>query len=263
MENKRERIVAAALTAVLASGVAIVLAFTEMSASALNSARLTDEGDEEVFFADIELPEPPPTSYYPTEQIDGNPASSAAAETGGVDMTDMGQSGAEPDLVAVNTPQPENQQVSKPEEPVAEAAPEESEEDELRKSRLNRVPGAKTFTKTPESESAAGQSTTGKAAEGINVSEDGLGLDGRELIGRTDPEYKSATDLHGWVKVKITVDASGSVTKADVKSTSGFGAEETRIRDAFLQASMLLKYKSAPTKPIQTGVITWKISPKR
>lgn len=262
MNRKREQLVAAALTAVLATGVAVVLAVTEISASALNSVQRPDADDEEVFFADIELPEPPPTSYHPTEQIDGNPASSAA-ETGGVDMTDIGQSGAEPDLVAVNTPQPENQQVAKPEEPVTEAAPEENEADLLRKSRLNRVPGAKTFTKNPDSESAKGQSTEGKATKGINVSEDGLGLAGRQLIGKTDPGYKSATDLNGWVKVKITVDASGSVTKAEIVGTSGFGKEESRIRDTFLHASCLLKYSADATTANQQGVITWKISPKR
>lgn len=251
MENKRERILALALT--LLSGLMILLTLLLVHIKPV-TATLPDAADpeeQEVFFADIDYNE---INANPTPQVDGIAASAAASDDGGADIADSGSGESVPDIVADKTPQPETQQVAKPEEKKP-AGPTKEEIEEQKRAAIRAKFGKATGLKATDNQ-AAGTSAAGNASTGNNPTSDGLGLDGRKLQNRPDPGIKNAI---GKVWVRVTVNSDGNVTSAVFRRSSGFGSREDEVRRACVNASRALKYSADPTKPSQSGTICWNI----
>lgn len=251
MENKRDSLISLLLTLLIAVCTLAVLLLTKVAAPSVEIPHASDPDEQEIFFADIEYKE---ITSNPTPQVDGRPASSAASEQGGTDAADSGSGESVPDLVANAEPQPDNQQVAKPENPEPAAPTKEQIEEEKRAAIRARI-GNATGLKANETQ-GSGRADSGTAAAGNNRNADGLGLDGRKRLNKPNPGIKNA---QGRVEVRITVNAEGNVTDARFVRSSGFGARESEVRDACVRASRALKYTPDPTKPSQRGTIVWNI----
>lgn len=251
MENKRDRLIALALTALIGGLTMLTLVAVHIAPATAALPKAADPEEQEVFFADIEYKE---ITSDPTPQVDGIAASAAASEDGGTDMADAGTGEAMPSPVASADPQPDNHQVAKP-EPAKPAGPTKEEIEEQKRAAIREKLGRATGLKATDNQ-ASGSSTAGNAATGDNPTSTGLGLDGRKLRNRPDPGIKNAV---GKVWVKVKVNANGDVTSAVFYRSSGFGSRENEVRRACVDASRQLKYSADPTKPSQSGTICWNI----
>lgn len=250
MESRRDRLIAALLTLLLAGLTLSVLLTARMHASPATLPEASQPDDSEVFFADIEYKS---ITAHPTPEVDANPASAAASAVSGDHLDDAGGGESAPDPVASPMPAPEGQQVAKPQEPKPAAPTKEEIEAEKRARIRNRI-GAAMSSSTSQQEQSTGSATTGSATTGNNTASSGLGLNGRKLLNRPDPGIKNAS---GNVKVRVTVNAEGTVTAVSFVTSSGFGSREKEVRDACLKASKALRYSPEASKPSQSGIITW------
>lgn len=251
MENKRDKILSLVLTLLIGALLTLFLVMTHIAPASALLPQATEGEEQEIFFADIEYNE---IKTNPTPTVDGQPASAAASEDGGVDLTSTSGESV-PDIVADNTPKPtETQQVAKPEEPKP-AGPTKEEIEEQKRAAIAAKFGKTTGLKNTDKQ-AAGTSTDGNAAAGDNPTSNGLGLDGRKLQNHPDPGIKNAV---GKVWVKVTVNAAGNVTSAAFVRSSGFGSREAEVREACLAASRQLRYSADNSKPSQSGTICWNI----
>ncbi len=248
---KKEQLISLLLTLLLTGLTLTMLVCVKMTPAAAASPKAATAEEEEFFFTDIEYQE---ITADPTPQVDNEAASAAAAEMSGTDMTDAGAVEEAPTLVSAD--KPSDAKVVKPEEPKPAPGPTKEEIEEQQRAAIRARLGKSTNLKTPTSDSGNGSADSGSANAGNNPGAKGLGLDGRKLISSATPNITNAT---GTVRVKVTVNAAGSVTNAVFVSSSGFGTREQEVREACLAASRKLKYNSAPDKPSQTGTITWKI----
>ncbi len=251
MENKRERIIALVLTLLSGSLLLLTLLLVHIAPAVAKLPDAPDPEEQEVFFADIDYNE---ITADPTPQVDGIAASAAASDDGGTDLSDSGSGESVPDLVADKTPQPETQQVVKPQEKKP-AGPTKEEIEEQKRAAIRAKFGKATGLQATDNQ-AAGKSTDGNASTGNNPTSDGLGLDGRKLKNRPDPGIKNAI---GKVWVRVTVNSDGNVTSAVFRRSSGFGSREDEVRRACVNASRQLKYSADPSKPSQSGTICWNI----
>lgn len=251
MESKRDKTIALALTVLIGMLMMLTLLAVHIAPASATIPNAADPDDQEIFFADIDYTE---ITANPTPQVDGIAASAAASQDGGTDLTDSGSGESVPDPVAATTPQPDNHQVAKPEEPKP-AGPTQEEIEEQKRAAIRAKFGKTTGLQATETQ-AAGSSTAGNAATGNNPNSDGFGLDGRKLVSKSDPGIKNAI---GRVWVRITVNSSGAVTNARFEKSSGFGSRENEVRQACVNASLRLKYSPDPAKPTQSGTICWNI----
>lgn len=248
---KREQLIALALTLLFAVLTVTMLVCVKVLPAVNWPPTPVESEDEEIFFADIEYKE---IKTDPTPQVDGNPASSAAAEMSGTDMTDSGSSPEAPTLVSAK--QPSEAKVTKPEEPKPAPGPTKEEIEAQKAAAIRERMGRSTGLKTQTADAGTGTSETGQAAVGNNPGADGLGLDGRKRLNSPDPGIRNVT---GKIRIKVRVNGSGTVTEATLINSSGFGTREQEVRDACLKATRQLKYSPDPNKPNQTGTITWNI----
>jgi TonB family protein len=250
-ENKRDKIIAAAITALVC-----LLTVTGLVTSSLTyppkGMKIPDPEEEaEIFFADIEYKE---IKSNPTPTVDGQPASAAASEVSGDELQDVGSGEVAPPLVASTTPQPAKQEKPKTEEVKKPAGPTQEELNERSAAAIRaRMGKATNLDKNTE---GSGTASDGKASTGNNPGADGLGLDGRKLLTKADPGIKNAS---GKVWVRISVNADGAVTSASVVRSSGFGSREAEVRAACESASRKLRYTADSSKSTQSGTITWNI----
>lgn len=250
--ERRDRAIAAGATLLLALLTLTMLLLVTVGVPEARIPAAEDPEEQEIFFADIEYKE---VVSDPTPQVDNQPASAAASDDGGTDLSDAGASDAAPQVVASKTPAPETQQVAKPEEQTAPPAPTKEEIEEQKRAAIRERLGRATGLKAQETQ-AAGAAKSGAATTGTNSRSDGLGLDGRKRLNKPDPGIKNA---QGRVWVWIRVDASGAVVSASVQRSEGFGPRENEVREAILAASRALRYNEAPDKPSQSGTIVWNI----
>ncbi len=250
MENKRDKILAFGLTALIAMllGITLVMVHIAPATALLPQAAYPEE--QEIFFADIDYNQ---ITADPTPQVDGEAASAAASDDGGTDFTATSGESV-PDIVADKTPQPDAHQVAKPEEKKP-AGPTKEEIEEQKRAAIAAKFGKATGLKATENQ-AAGTSSAGNAATGDNPTSTGLGLDGRKLQNRPDPGIKNAV---GKVWVKVTVNSAGHVTSATFVRSSGFGSRESEVRRACVEASKKLRYSKNNDIPAQSGTICWNI----
>lgn len=246
-----DRITAALITALTV--VIIVVALFCISISATTPSLLTpDPADEnEILFTEVEIKQIP---FKPVKAADKRPASSAAAEVSGVTDHDSGSGEESTPLTSAPEPSPAKQETPKQEpKPAAKPQPKPDPRAEAAARIRNRV-GKSNVTKAEE---GAGESEKGNAPVGqTKGNSDGLGMDGRRRLNEPKPSITNAT---GWVKVSITVNASGHVTAASVTGTSGFGQREQEVRQACESASRHLLYSPDNSRPSQRGTITWRI----
>lgn len=247
----KDRLIALCVTALIALLLFLWLRFTVISAASAQLPEASRSEDAEIFFADIDYRQ---ILSNPTPMVDGKVASAAASDDGGVDFSDSGSGEAAPDVVASTTPQSENAQVVKPEnqEP---AGPTKEEIEEQKRAQIRAKFGKATGLKATD-EQAAGAAASGNASTGNNSQSTGLGLDGRKLQNRPDPGIKNA---QGSVTVRVTVNSEGHVTNAVFVKSSGFGSREAEVRRACVSASRQLRYSAEPSRPSQSGNITWHI----
>lgn len=251
MENKRDRLIALGLTTLLAALMLLTLLTVYIAPASATLPNAPDAEEQEVFFADIDYKE---IKTNPTPQVDGVAASAATSDDGGTDMTDSGSGEAAPDPVAAPDPQPDDRQVTKPEEPKP-AGPTKEEIEEQKRAAIQAKLGKATGLKASENQ-ASGTSTDGNAATGNNPTSEGLGLEGRKLQNKPDPGIKNAI---GKVWVRVAVNSAGQVTSAVFVKSSGFGSREAEVRQACVNASKQLRYSADPAKPSQSGTICWNI----
>ncbi len=247
----RDRLIALCVTALTALLLFLWLRFTVISSSMPQIPNAPQAEEAEIFFADIDYRQ---ILSNPTPMVDGEVASAAASDDGGLDIDDAGQGETVADIVASTTPQPDNTQVVKPEEKKP-AGPTKEEIEEQKRAAIRAKFGKATGLKATE-EQAAGAAESGNASTGNNAQSTGLGLDGRKLRNRPDPGIKNA---QGTVTVRVTVNADGHVTNASFVKSSGFGSREAEVRQACVNASRQLLYSADPTRPSQSGNITWHI----
>lgn len=253
MKTKRDQLTALLLTLLIAAVTCGVLVSVKvMPASALIPPAPEAESPE-LFFADIEYKE---IVSDPTPEVDGVAASGAAAEVSGSDLADIGGSKEPESAQLVSAPASSTAKVAKAEPKEPDPGPTEEELRAIAAAKIRERMGKSTGLKSTDRNSGSGQATDGKAAAGNNPGADGLGLDGRKRLNKPDPGIKNAT---GTVKVKIQVNAAGTVTSATVVRSSGFGKREQEVRNACEAASRKLQYTPDPEKPSQTGTITWNI----
>lgn len=248
---KKEQLISLLLTLLLAGLTLTLLVCVKMVPASAAMPKAPNAEEEEFFFTDIEYQE---IKSNPTPRVDDIAASSAAAEMSGTDLTDAGAMEEAPTLVS--TDKPSEAKVVKPEEPKPAPGPTKEEIEEQRRAAIRARMGKSTNLKTPNSDSGSGAAESGNASTGNNPGAQGLGLDGRKLVNSAEPKITNAT---GKVRIKVTVNAEGSVTNAVYVSSTGFGSREQEVRDACLAASRKLKYNASPDKPSQTGIITWNI----
>lgn len=248
---KKEQLIALLLTLLFAALTCTLLVCVKVLPASASIPPAPAVEEQEVFFADIEYQE---IKVDPTPQVDGSPASAAAAEVSGTDMTDAGNSPEMPTLVSTSTPS--EAKVTKPESPKPAPGPTQEEIEAQKAAAIRERMGRSTGLKTQTSDAGSGTAESGQAAAGNNPGADGLGLDGRKRLNSPNPGIKNAT---GKVKVRVRVNSAGDVTEVSFVSSSGFGTREREVRDACLSASRQLKYSPNPDKPSQSGIITWNI----
>lgn len=252
---KKEQLIALLLTLLLTLLTIGLLVCVKIAPASAASPKTLNATDEEFFFADIEYQE---IKSNPTEMVDNEPASAASDEISGTDMTDSGSQPEAPTLVS--TEKPSEAKVVKPEEPKPAPGPTQEEINAKTAASIKSSMGNKfANTKTP-SETGTGNADSGNASAGNNPGATGLGLDGRKLISSAKPNITNAT---GTIRVEVTVNSEGVVTKATIPlkngSSGSFGTREQEVRDACIAASKKLRYNRDPNKPSQTGIITWTI----
>lgn len=246
---RREQLAALALTLLLALISTVVLLVVKVEPVQLSTADAPQAEDAEVFFADIDVHE---ILSDPTPQVDGLPASAAASEDGGLDMQDLGNGPDAPQPVTQSEPAPE-----KTAKPAPEPDPGPTQEEiNAQKAAAIRARIGKSSGLAAKTDNGSGSAEKGNAVTGHNKTSDGLGLDGRKRLNSPDPAIRNAS---GTVKVRITVDSSGSVTAAQVVASSGFGQREEEVRNSCLNASKALRYSPSADRPSQHGTITWVI----
>lgn len=247
----RDRLIALGVTVLTALLLFLWLRLTVISSASARIPNAPQPEEPEIFFADIDYQQ---ILSNPTPMVDGEVASAAASDDGGVDLTDSGSGEAVPDVVTSTDPQPENVQVVEPEEQKP-SGPTKEEIEEQKRAEIRAKFGKATGLKATE-EQAAGSAASGNASTGNNPQSSGLGLDGRKLQNRPDPGIKNA---QGSVTVRVTVNAEGHVTYAAFVKSSGFGSREAEVRRACVNASRQLRYSPDPGRPSQSGNITWHI----
>lgn len=250
MENKRDKILALGLTALITLLMGVTLVVVHIAPASALLPQASDPEEQEIFFADIDYNE---ITADPTPMVDGVAASAASSDDGGTDL-DATAGESVPDMVADPTHQPDNTQVAKPED--SKPAGPTKEEIEARKRAAIAAKFGKATGLKATNNQAAGTSTAGNAATGNNPTSNGLGLDGRKLQNHPDPGIKNAV---GRVWIKVTVNASGNVTSAAFVRSSGFGSRETEVRQACVEASKKLRYSPDKDMPSQSGTICWNI----
>lgn len=248
---KREQLIALLLTLLFAALTCTLLVCVKVMPASAMIPPAPDAEEQEIFFADIEYKE---IISNPTPQVDGKPASAAAAEMSSTDITDAGKSDDVPELVS--TAAPSEAKVVKTETPKPDPGPTKEGIEAKKAAAIRERMGRSTGLKTQTADAGSGSATAGSASTGNNPGSDGLGLDGRKRLNSPDPGIRNAT---GKVRVRVRVNSSGAVTDASFVSSSGFGTREQEVRDACVKASRQLKYTPDPEKPSQSGIITWNI----
>ncbi len=248
---KREQLIALLLTLLLGALTCTFLVCVKVLPASAMIPPAPDAEEQELFFADIEYKE---ITTNPTPQVDGNPATGAAAEVSGTDLIDSGSSNEVAELVS--TPKPADTKTVKTDAPKEDPAPTQEEIEAQKAAAIRERMGKSTGLKSQTKDSGAGTGESGQASAGNNTGADGLGLDGRKRINSPNPGIRNAT---GKVRIRVKVNSAGTVTEATLISTTGFGQREQEVRDACLTASRQLKYTPDPEKPSQTGTITWNI----
>lgn len=218
---------------------------------------------QEVFFADIEIPELREIKVQPTRQIDNKPASAPATDAGGTDAVDSGVSDAPPTLVASNEAQPENMQVTQEEEPEPPGPTEEEINAQKSASIKDRLGKAFKNSSSNSETAASGSAKDGNAKAGNNPNADGLGIDGRSLRSRPKTVFRSQSSIsNGWIEIRIIVNSDGTVASAKYAgSNSGnLGQDLHTLAEQAEQYARQLKYSVDKTKPQQSGTIKIKIN---
>ena len=98
---KREQLLALLLTLLFGALTCIFLVCVKVLPASALIPPAPDAEEQELFFADIEYKE---ITTTPTPQVDGNPATGAAAEVSGTDLIDSGHSDDAPELVSTSKP---------------------------------------------------------------------------------------------------------------------------------------------------------------
>lgn len=248
---KREQLLALLLTLLIGALTCTFLVCVKVLPASALIPTAPDAEEQEFFFADIEYQE---ITTNPTPQIDGIPATGAAAEVSGTDIIDSGHS--EETLELVSAQQPSETKAVKTETPKADPAPTKEEIEAQKAAAIRERMGRSTGLQSQTKDSGSGTAESGQASAGNNTGADGLGLDGRKRLNSPNPGIRNAT---GKVRIRVKVNSAGNVTDATLLSTTGFGQREQEVRDACLAASRQLKYTPDPEKPTQTGTITWNI----
>lgn len=259
MHSKRDQITAAVLTLICCMLMTTVLFVVKVSSDV---PEIPEMEQQEVFFADIDIPELREIKYQPTQQIDNTPASAPAADAGGTDAEDSGVSDAAPSLVATQEPQPENMQVVQEETPEPPGPTKEEIEAEKRAAIKSQV--GKSFQTAPKnSDASGGAAKTGKATSGNNAQADGLGIAGRTLRSKPETIFRSQNSItNGWIEINIVVNADGIVESAKYagRNSGNLGSDlATLTQQAELYAKRLI-YSADKTKNRQTGTIKIRIN---
>ncbi len=251
MTITREQYIASSGTALAAILIGLLLILYKVTAP--EPPAKTAQEEQEVFFTDIDY-DFKEIEVNPSKQVDGRPASAAAAELSGTAKQNNGTEVTPPTVVTAKS-KTETAAVTPPapEQPKEAQAPSQEEINAQKAAAIrNRMGRSTGMTKN---EVGAGNADKGSALEGQNQQGDGLGLAGRRRLNTITP---AITNVRGTLKVQIRVDAAGNVTAAAVLSSSGFGEQEADVRNAVLAASRKLKYSPAE-QTSQSGTITWNI----
>lgn len=259
MRNKRDQILAAVLTLACCA-----LTFTTLLVVKVSSQlpEIPPMEQQEVFFADIDIPELREIKVQPTRQIDNTPASAPAANAGGTDAVDSGVSEAAPALVAADEPQPDNMQVAQQEDPEPPGPTEEEINAEKSAAINNRIGNSFRNAQT-NADASGGAAKTGNATAGNNVNADGLGIAGRTLRSKPKIGFSSSSSItNGWIEVSIIVDAEGKVTSAKYagRNSGNLGQDLQTLAEQAEKYAAQLQYSADKTKPRQFGIITLKIN---
>jgi hypothetical protein len=264
MYNNRDRIFAALTTLCLCILVAVMLFTVKITAE---PPEIPPMEEQEVFFADIEMPELKEIKAKPTQQIDNKPSSAPAADAGGTDAVNSGVSDAPPTLVSSTEAQAENIKVEKKADPEPPGPTKEEIEAEKRAAIAQRVGRFTENAKANnDNDASGGAAETGKAKAGNNTNADGLGIAGRNLSSRPKAVFTSHTSIaNGWIKVYIEVESNGTVSTARYagENSGNLGADLANLTQQAVQYAKGLKYSVDNTKPTQKGIITIKINTGR
>lgn len=250
MENKRDKILALALTLLMGFAVVLTLVLVKVAPAPMPEQLTMNADEPEIFFTDIEYND---IVADPTPQVDGEPASAAAAPIADEAPMDRGKADDTPTPLTTTTPQPVK--TSQTTERKPDPGPTKEEIEDQKRAAIRERMGKSTGLKA-QNDAATGSATAGNAAAGNNPGATGLGLDGRKRLNEPDPGIKNIT---GTFRVKITVNAAGEVVSAEKFASSGFGNREVEVTQACLAASKRLRYSPDDTKPRQQGIITWVI----
>lgn len=142
------------------------------------------------------------------------------------------------------------------------AAAQKKAAEEARKKEQQRLIGqdvAGAFGRGKNISQSQGFGNSGKGNQGSrNGSGDSYSLDGRTIIGNGGrpirPNYAQA--IRGRIRVKIEVNAAGSVVKAWIDIT-GTNISDSGMRNSAIQAAKQTKFNSMPGASNQVGSITY------
>ena len=262
MYNKRDQILAAGITLICCALLTATLFVVKISSQ---MPEIPPMEQQEVFFADIDIPELREIKARPSQQIDNTPASAPAADAGGTDAVDSGVSEAAPSLVASEEPQPENMQVANEEEPEPAGPTQEEIEEEKRTAIKNRI-GSSFKNAAENSDASGGTASTGNAKSGNNPNADGLGIAGRSLRSKPQVTFTSQNSItNGWIEINIVVKSDGTVESAKYagKNSGNLGGDLTTLKEQAELYARRLTYSVDNTKPRQSGTIKIKINTGR
>lgn len=249
--TRKERIAAAAITAVIAVVglivlLTVVLTFPPRDWEERHPVEEESEllfGGEYVMLGDI----PVPSSAESVTRSDAAPD--------GADLSDAGAVAEAPAVVTSEAPS--SMEVPAKPEPPEKTGPtkEEIEQAEARR----RVGSRMNFSSSSADNSSSGGKTgspDGNAQSGAVSGQPGHNLRGRHLLNRVTPADRNAT---GSVEVAITVDRSGKVTSARAVGGTPTASSNKSVRNACVDASLKLRFSASDEAPAsQSGTVVWR-----
>ncbi len=248
--NRRTRLVAAALTLLLAGLIVVFLIVGTIDVgrdAEDDRVAMQDQSDEEEdIFLEPEFLATGDEAPEPTEEAAPIPTGAPAEAEEPVERP----------VVKADNPKPNNSAeklvTQKAESPVKTVKPSKRDEEEAEvSSRMKNKFNAKNG-RADGSGSNAGSGGSGSGAAGR--------LKGRTFLGCPEPKVEVARSVS--IVVNVTVDAAGHVTSASFASDSGPGAGNVALRDACVRQSRKARWSAKEGAPPAKGTLTWHLLPK-
>ncbi|MDE7154104.1 MAG: TonB family protein [Muribaculaceae bacterium] len=174
----------------------------------------------------------------------------------GNDLTNTGEAGVTPPVVASQQESP--MKVNKKEKPEKTGPTKEelAERERIRREQETRdkISRQMTFSGTGKGDGVSGK------GEGENVSGAPKGEQGHDLAGRTILHWgKNSSRKSGVIRVSVTVNPEGKVIKADYAGGEGAAAGDNAMRSRTIKATYETRFSPLQDSDRnQTGTITWR-----